>query len=226
LQAIVVEKTGKKYKIVAGHRRFEACKKLGHKTIQASVKAFDGKADKVFAQITENVSRVDISLEELGIAFKDLKRFKFTDLEMATRLGISIAQVKQAKSALTVIPKEFHNKIKREARSKKNEFSFKKANSIISAAKEFSLKRPQIKLLTKEFATSSPEKIRLAAAAMSSGKEVKTITKAIDKIALNNVRVMVNRTKKAAWERKNKKSFVVEAANFLKKKKEFNGVIV
>ena len=65
---------GGKYEVIAGHRRFEAVKRLRQDFIECNV-AEDKMSDKdvVLQQIAENVQRKDMSAQELVDLFDDLK---------------------------------------------------------------------------------------------------------------------------------------------------------
>lgn len=63
-----------KFEVIAGHRRFEACKRLRLPYIECNVSDDDlGDKDVVFAQIAENVQRKDMSAQELVDLCDDLK---------------------------------------------------------------------------------------------------------------------------------------------------------
>ena len=66
---------GGKYEVIAGHRRFEAVKRLRQDFIECNI-AEDYMSDKdvVLQQIAENVQRKDMSAQELVDCFDDLKQ--------------------------------------------------------------------------------------------------------------------------------------------------------
>lgn len=66
---------GGKYQVIAGHRRFEAVKRLRLPYVECNV-ADDEKTEKdvLFAQIAENVQRKDMSALELVECFDDMKK--------------------------------------------------------------------------------------------------------------------------------------------------------
>ncbi len=70
LQPIIVSESTTGYKIVAGHRRYLACKMLGHETIPAVVQKFKNPQ---LIQITENVQRKNLSRVEESKVIYDLK---------------------------------------------------------------------------------------------------------------------------------------------------------
>jgi ParB family transcriptional regulator, chromosome partitioning protein len=92
-QPIIVKRSQVGYYIVAGERRFRACKKLGLPTIPAIVRDID---DQTMAEIAllENLQRENLSLIEEALAYKMLiDKHSFTQQEVATRVGKSRAHV-------------------------------------------------------------------------------------------------------------------------------------
>jgi len=98
----VREYKGGRYMIVAGERRWRACKIAGLKTIQAFVKEYKDDIDWQVESLIENWQRVDLSSVEKENNVYDLwKTNKFkTYTELAKKLGVNevtIADVIQAK---------------------------------------------------------------------------------------------------------------------------------
>jgi len=71
LQPIIVRKVGDKYLIIAGERRYRACKLLGMEKIPCIVKAVDDAKDILEIQIIENMQREDISQIERARALQE-----------------------------------------------------------------------------------------------------------------------------------------------------------
>jgi ParB/RepB/Spo0J family partition protein len=88
----------KTFIIIYGHRRLEACKKLGWKTIIAKV--YDGKVgllETLLMNTSENMHRKDISISELGRMIALLKKkFNMGNEEIAVKLGVSSSVISQA----------------------------------------------------------------------------------------------------------------------------------
>jgi ParB family chromosome partitioning protein len=69
IQPIVVRSRGKRFEVVAGNRRFEACKRLGHKSIPCEVLALtDQEAFEV--SLVENIQRKTLNPIEEAEAFR------------------------------------------------------------------------------------------------------------------------------------------------------------
>jgi len=87
IQPIVVRKVGKKYEVVAGHRRFEASKSLGLKELPTVVRELDDQEAFLLALI-ENIQRKDLNPIEEAYAFKRLsEEFNLTYDEVAQFVG-------------------------------------------------------------------------------------------------------------------------------------------
>jgi len=69
LQPIVVRATDKHFEIIAGNRRFKACKMLGLKKISCHIVELDDKSAFEISLI-ENVQRRSLNPVEEGLAFK------------------------------------------------------------------------------------------------------------------------------------------------------------
>lgn len=83
----------KKYQIVAGERRFRACKMLNLPTIPAIIKDFD--ENKSFSlSIIENIQREDLNIVEEAIAYNELINiYSYTQNDLAMKLGKSRSHV-------------------------------------------------------------------------------------------------------------------------------------
>ncbi len=90
VQPILVRKTEEgSYEIVAGERRWRACKKLGIKNIPAIVKELDEKETTEIALI-ENIQREDLNPIEEASAYRTLiDKFGLTQEQLSNRIGKS-----------------------------------------------------------------------------------------------------------------------------------------
>ncbi len=95
LQPILLATHGSRYEIVAGHRRFCACKSLGWSVIPAMM--FSGnKAEIAFARASENLARVDLTLIEEAQIYENLhKNHKLTYAQIGKRIGKTAGLVKR-----------------------------------------------------------------------------------------------------------------------------------
>lgn len=90
LQPILVREYGEgRYQIIAGERRFRACKLAGLTEIPAIVLERDDKAAAQIALI-ENIQREDLNPLEEALAYKSLKdEYDMTQEELSERIGKS-----------------------------------------------------------------------------------------------------------------------------------------
>lgn len=75
INPITVKKSGDKYEIIAGHRRYLSCKKIDKKDIPCMVYPED-YALSAEAKITENISREDLSPMETAAAIDEIIKEK------------------------------------------------------------------------------------------------------------------------------------------------------
>lgn len=87
IQPIIVRKYNRGYQIIAGERRFRACKLAGLKTVPCVIKDIDDKQVDTFA-IIENIQREDLSPIEEAKAYKTLiDTYKMNQTELANKVG-------------------------------------------------------------------------------------------------------------------------------------------
>lgn len=102
IQPIVVTKSGNKFMIIAGERRFRASKLAEQKTIPAIIKDYDDKKIKEIA-IIENLQRENLNPIEAANAMKKLmEEYSLTQEELAERLGKSRSSVANTLRLLTL----------------------------------------------------------------------------------------------------------------------------
>jgi len=110
LQPITVRKNKDKYEIIAGERRFRACKLNGFKEIDALLldKTDDESASLA---LVENIQREELNAIEQALAMKKLMKLEdLTQAELATRLGYKQSTVAY-KIRLLKLPKYIQNAI-------------------------------------------------------------------------------------------------------------------
>lgn len=77
-----------KYIIIAGERRYRACKLLGKNTIHAIVKADVSESDRLELALIENIQRNDLTPLEVANAYAHLMdKFSYTQAEVAAIVG-------------------------------------------------------------------------------------------------------------------------------------------
>ncbi len=89
IQPIIVSKRDNYYEIIAGERRWRACKKAGIKEISAIIRDNDEKRNKEIALI-ENIQREDLNAVEKAMGIKILmEEYSLTQQEVSEILGKS-----------------------------------------------------------------------------------------------------------------------------------------
>lgn len=100
IQPIAVFKDGKKYEIIAGHRRYLAFELLKEKMIPCIVKA-DKPLTNEIAKIAENAMREDVSaFDEANFITDVMKKYKINQKDLARKLKQSDGWVSQRLSIL------------------------------------------------------------------------------------------------------------------------------
>ncbi len=95
-----------------GQRRFLACKKLGHKTIEAIVKGEMSEQELSFEGLTENIQRKDPSFAEFGRVIEKLEtKEKLTLSEIAVRMGLDLKKIRQIVEVYKTLPEKYRNKV-------------------------------------------------------------------------------------------------------------------
>ena len=93
LQPIVSVKNGKKYKIVAGERRWRAAKIAGLKKVPVIVRTMDDQK-RLLVSVIENAQREDLNALELASAYVKLStQFNLEVKDVAKKVGKSEASV-------------------------------------------------------------------------------------------------------------------------------------
>ena len=105
LQPIIVEPVeGGRYRILAGERRFTACRNLQWKTVPCIVRTV-AEQSRLELRLMENVQRQDLHPVEVAQAYRRLmSEFNLTQRDLAQRMGKSVANVNQALRLLDLAP--------------------------------------------------------------------------------------------------------------------------
>ncbi len=105
LQPIIVEPTeGGRYRILAGERRFTACRNLQRKTLPCIVRTV-AEQSRLALQLIENLQRRDLRPVEVAQAYRRLmSEFNLTQRDLAQRVSKSLANVNQTLRLLDLAP--------------------------------------------------------------------------------------------------------------------------
>ena len=87
LQPVLVRRAGEGYELIAGERRWRACKQVGLDAVPAMVRDI-GDDDALTLALVENLQREDLNPIEKARAFREMAdRFDLTQEEVARRTG-------------------------------------------------------------------------------------------------------------------------------------------
>jgi ParB family chromosome partitioning protein len=88
VQPLVVTRSGDKYKLIAGERRFRAAQKAGLTTVPALIKEMMQAGDALEIALIENIQREDLNPIEEALAYHQLHdEFQLTQEEISKRVG-------------------------------------------------------------------------------------------------------------------------------------------
>lgn len=118
LNPILVQKRDDgNYVVIAGHRRFEAVKRLGLPHIECNIAEGLSERDILEAQVAENVQRKQMSAWELVQIFEDMKKHKnLNQHAIATIFNKSDAWVANQYEAVQLLEAQFGEKIPKSAK--------------------------------------------------------------------------------------------------------------
>ena len=88
VQPLVVTRSGDRYKLIAGERRFRAAKKAGLQRVPVVVKELAGEGEALQLALIENIQREDLNPIEEAAAYHQLhQEFRLTQDEISKQVG-------------------------------------------------------------------------------------------------------------------------------------------
>lgn len=142
LEPIGVVKAGSHYEIAYGNRRFMAFSRLGYNSIPAVVHDGRQKREIDIKNLTENVQRRQLSIQEVGRYAKLIKQEGLSNKEIAIRLGTPVHYVETCLAAYKDVPREFRDDLESQYNSKKltpGKIPINIARVIISTARAYNI---------------------------------------------------------------------------------------
>ena len=159
IQPIIVNKMDDGYLIIAGERRYRACKIVGLKEIDAIVKNYSPRQIEEIS-IIENLQREDLNPIEIAKSIQKLmQEYNVTQEDVASRLGISRSAVANYTRLLSLYPEVIDMVIK-------GKISFGHAKCLVSVedypnqlglAKKVAQNKLTVRALEKEIALINGE---------------------------------------------------------------------
>ncbi len=108
-----------KYEVIAGHRRFEAVKRLGWPHVECNIFEDLNEKEIILAQIAENCQRKQMSASELVDVFEDMKeRFNMNQGAIAKHFGKSETWVSNQYQAVRLLASQYGEKIPKAEKKK------------------------------------------------------------------------------------------------------------
>ncbi|NIQ15529.1 MAG: ParB/RepB/Spo0J family partition protein [Candidatus Dadabacteria bacterium] len=227
IHPIVVRKNGQGYEIVAGHRRYEAAKKLKWPKVVCRVTHVNDE-DQLVMNVTENLNRKNVSLEETYFAFKTLRDHDFTTREIAAAVGIAEKKVKEVfkLAGISRFRRIAKDVVFDNSQKQKGKLSYTKALQISDLAKVNGLNNKATDELVKVAKSGiSSNKLKVAAAAVKTGMPPSKIEKVVDKMTEVRFSVLVDTKKRITWEKTTGKNFIEECFRCLNRGK-FKNIIL
>jgi ParB/RepB/Spo0J family partition protein len=115
----VQERDDGKYEVIAGHRRFEAIKRLGYPHVECNILDDLNEKEIILAQIAENCQRKQMSASELVDTFEDLKeRFRMNQAAIAKQFGKSDTWVSNQYQAVRLLASQYGEKVPKAEKKK------------------------------------------------------------------------------------------------------------
>jgi len=113
----VMSVSGGKYRVIAGHRRLEAVKRLGLPHIECQILESMSEKDIVLTQLAENVQRKNMSAQELVDVFEELKeKYHMKQNVIAKLFGKDDSWVSMQYQAIRMLEAQYGDKIPEECR--------------------------------------------------------------------------------------------------------------
>ena len=120
INPITVQELGDgRYEVIAGHRRFEAVKRLGLPHIECNIADMLNEKDIILTQLAENVQRKQMSAYELVMVFEELKKkYHMKQNVIAQYFGKSEGWVSNQYQAIRLLEAQYGNKIPKSEKKK------------------------------------------------------------------------------------------------------------
>lgn len=111
---------GGAYRIIAGERRYRACKLLGLETIPAIIQKLDADdSQRLLTQLVENLQREDLNPIERAVAVSQLRDMHALSIrDIASRLGVSKSSVQRSLEIIE-LPQELRDALAKGASESK-----------------------------------------------------------------------------------------------------------
>jgi len=140
------KRSGKKFTINFGNRRYRAYKMLGRKEIPSNIlEAAETEADVIVTNLIENEHRSEVSDAEKGRYYQLLisDEHGLNVDQVGVRIGVSVQKVKQCIRLYSDIPEEIRKKVKtiKQGAKKNGAIPVSQADKVLTLAKKHNFKK-------------------------------------------------------------------------------------
>ncbi len=186
VQPIVVTKTGRKYMLIAGERRWRAAKKAGLASVPCIQKDMDDE-NLLTVSLIENIQREDLSpLEEASAYDRMINEFSMTQQMIAEKVGKSRSTVANTLRILS-LPEELRTLIDGE------KITAGHARALLSIKDSQKRKKLAEKILKEKLTVRETERL----ATIASGKVKNNVKKALVKTKNYEIEGLIENFEKA-----------------------------
>lgn len=91
-----------KYRIIAGYRRFNAVKYLGHETVECTIRHNLTADQSIIVNYTENKERLDLNIMEEAMIVKKLLGMGYLDIDIRDKLNVTYDWLRTRLAALSL----------------------------------------------------------------------------------------------------------------------------
>ena len=182
VSALSAPQDGFEYELVAGQRRIEALKKIGHSTVKAvCIAAKATKKDKFGARVAENFGRQDYTpMEQATLVKYAIEELDMSQQEVASTFGMTAGWVSQRVTALKQ-PEEVQKSLE------EGDINFTHVREI-SRVKDDEEKKKLLKHAKKEDASTFKERVDEIVTGKKPHKKAKKAAETAAPTKLDNVR--------------------------------------
>jgi len=144
LQPIGIQQLNGEYIIIYGHRRFKAMKKLGYRKIPANIYFTLSPTDMLILNTIENIHQKTITPLELGKIVSELINLKFSLKEIAVKLSVSLAKIRNSYEAFIHLPEKYIKDSAFGERGKRTTIPISTLNFVSRLSRSYKLTKPEI----------------------------------------------------------------------------------
>lgn len=171
---VSVSANGKKYEIMYGNRRLNACMKLGWTTIPAVLYSDQSDKDILIHNLVENIQREGISPSEIGRIVENLMKMGLTKKEVSVRIGLPVTTIDSTLDVYQNFPEDLRKNVvfHKPGTKKYGKISVSAVSRVLNARNKFGLTKAGVRNLMEQAVVEnmSGEDIQIIGSLMQSGE--------------------------------------------------------